>query len=83
MPRNKLLDLNNHLFECIERLNDDNVVGKDLNGEINRSKAVCEISSQIVSVHRLALDGAKLKLNNQGKVSDSFLSLSPVANEEE
>jgi len=32
--RSKLTDLNDHLFAAIERLNDEDVTGKDLQAEI-------------------------------------------------
>jgi hypothetical protein len=37
--KNKLTDLQNHLFELMEKLNDDELVGDDLDQEIKRSEA--------------------------------------------
>jgi len=38
--KNKLIDLNNHLFEQIERLNDDDIMqGDKFEKELQRSKA--------------------------------------------
>lgn len=42
--KNKLVDLNNHLFEQLERLNDDELTDADLEKEIKRSKAMACIS---------------------------------------
>lgn len=61
MPRNKLLDLNNHLFEQLERLNDEELTGEELDKEIERSKAVTQISRVIVDNARLALDAQEFK----------------------
>lgn len=36
MPRNKLTDLNNHLFEQLERLNDGDLEGEELEKEIKK-----------------------------------------------
>jgi hypothetical protein len=58
--KNKLIDLNNHLFAQIERLSDENVKGEELKEEMARSKAVAQIASQIVANGRLALDAQKL-----------------------
>ncbi|WP_445772875.1 hypothetical protein [Shewanella sp.] len=58
--KNKLIDLNNHLFAQIERLSDEAVKGEALKEEMARSKAVAQIASQIVANGRLALDAQKL-----------------------
>lgn len=54
--KNTLMDLNNHLFAQIERLGDENLTGDELKQEIERTKAVTSVASQIVSNGRLALD---------------------------
>lgn len=61
MPRNKLIDLNNHLFEQLERLNDEDLTGEELEKEIERSKAVTQIGRVIVDNARLALDAQEMK----------------------
>ena len=64
--RNKLIDLNNHLFEQIERLNDDELSEEELEKEIKRSKAMEGLSSNIIDNARLALDAEKFKYNSYG-----------------
>lgn len=54
--KNKLIDLNNHLFASLERLSDEGLKGDKLKEEINRSKAISGVSKEIVSNARLALD---------------------------
>lgn len=46
--KNKLKDLNNHLFEQMERLNDDKLKGDDLEREIRRTDSMVKISTQIL-----------------------------------
>lgn len=53
--KNKLIDLNNHLFEQLERLNDDDLKGDQLSQEINRSKAMSNCAAQIINNANLAL----------------------------
>lgn len=57
--KNKLIDLNNHLFEQLERLNDDELTDAELEKEIKRSKAMAGIASNIVANAQLALDSQK------------------------
>lgn len=53
--KNTLADLNNHLFAEMERLSDEELIGEDLNTEIERAKAVSGIAQQIISNGVLAL----------------------------
>jgi hypothetical protein len=57
--KNKLSDLNNHLFAQLERLSDEGVTGKALQEEIERSKAITGVAREIVLNGRLALEAQK------------------------
>ena len=46
--KNTLSDLNNHLFAMLEKLDDDELTGEELETEIKRSEAMAEISEQII-----------------------------------
>lgn len=54
--KNSLTDLNNALFEQLERLSDDEA---DLDKEIKRSKAITDVAKNIVENARLLLDAQK------------------------
>lgn len=54
--KNKLIDLNDHLFMQMERLSDEDLTSEELAKEITRSKAVTNLAAQIVGNARLALD---------------------------
>ena len=69
--KNKLTNLNNHLFEQLERLNDESLKGEKLEEEIKRSQAVSAISKDIVSSASLELSALKLKAEYQGIRSGS------------
>ena len=53
--KNKLVDLNDHLFEQLERLNDEDLTGDKLSEEINRSKAITDVASKIIDNGNLVL----------------------------
>ncbi len=57
--KNKLIDLNNHLFEQLERLNDDELIGDELKQEISRAKSMSGIASAIINNGNLMLNAKK------------------------
>ena len=57
--KNKLTDLNDHLFEQLERLNDDDLTEEGLIKEIQRSKAITEIAKPIIANAELILEAQK------------------------
>ena len=59
--KNKLTDLNDHLFAQLERLGDEDLTGAALDEEISRSKAVSQISKDVVSNATLVLQAEKYR----------------------
>lgn len=57
--KNTLTDLNNYLFESIERLNDDSLDEVALDKEIKRSEAIQGVAKTIIENGRLALQAKK------------------------
>ncbi len=57
--KNKLTDLNNHLFAQLERLSDEELSKDELQMEIERTKAITGVSKEIIGNGRLILDGQK------------------------
>lgn len=58
--KNKLTDLNNHLFAQLERLGDEGLTPDQIETEASRADAIVAVSQQIISTADLALKGAKL-----------------------
>lgn len=72
--KNTLADLNNYLFEAIERLNDDDLDEEQLDREIKRSEAVQKVAKTIIENGTLALN-AKKHLDEYGKGDNVELPL--------
>ena len=69
MPKNKLTDLNNHLFEQLERLNDEDLSEEQLARETKRADAMSKLATQIVNNAKTQVDAAKIYLD-YGKIED-------------
>lgn len=72
--KNTLTDLNNYLFEQLERLQDDNLDEAGLDREIQRSEAVQKVAKTIIDNGTLALQ-AKKHLDEYGQGSDVELPM--------
>lgn len=57
--KNALTDLNNYLFEQLERLNDDELTDDQLDRELKKADAVVKVSEKIIQTGELALKTIK------------------------
>lgn len=64
--KNKLTDLNDHLFAQLERLNDEELKGEALEEEINRSHAITNVAKEIVTNANLVLKAQIAASNSIG-----------------
>lgn len=78
--KNTLTDLNNYLFEAIERLNDDELDEAALEKEIKRSEAVQKIASTIIANGQLVLH-AKKHMDDYGQGGNIEMPMLGVTNE--
>ena len=62
--KNRLIDLNNHLFSQLERLTDENMTPEQIETEVERSEAIVAVSEQIIRNSELSLRAAQLVANH-------------------
>ena len=74
--RNKLEDLNNHLFEEIKRLNDEDLDDEQLAKEVKRADAMAKLATQIVNNAKTQVDAVKVVMEYTGDKRD--LQLIPM-----
>jgi hypothetical protein len=58
--KNKLSDLNDHLFAQLERLSDEDLSPEKIEVEAKRGKAIVQIADQIIKTANIKLQAAKL-----------------------
>lgn len=52
--KNTLSDLNNYLFEQLERLNDDELTEEELERELRKTDSIVKVSEKIIETGELA-----------------------------
>lgn len=57
--RNTLVDLNDYLFLQIERLNDEDLNGEELETELKKSKALSQLAGNVIGAAGLVLEATK------------------------
>lgn len=65
--KNRLTDLNNILFEQLERLTDETLSPEALALELQRTTSVVQVADRIVDTATLQLEGAKLIVQHGAK----------------
>jgi hypothetical protein len=60
MAKNKLSDLNDHLFAQLERLGDETLTAEQISQEAERAEAIVALADRIVDNADLQLRAAKL-----------------------
>lgn len=58
--KNKLTDLNDHLFAQLERLSDEALDQEGLDREVQRTNSIVSVSEQIINNAHIALNAAEL-----------------------
>ena len=63
--KNKLTDLNNHLFAQLERLSDEELTADQIEREVSRTEAIVTVSEQIIRNADLQLKAVTILANHE------------------
>ena len=69
--KNKYIDLHNHLFEQLERLNNEQINPDELKIEVDRSKAMCDVAAKIIDTGKLVLSAEIAIAENNLKINSN------------
>lgn len=72
--KNRLIDLNNHLFSQMERLSEEKLTAEQIEQEVKRSEAIVAVSEQIIRNSDISLKAASLVANH----GDRFKPMLPT-----
>ena len=70
MMKNKLSDLNNYLFEQIEKINDDSLSAEELEKEIKKAETIANIAETIIKNGKLQYKAA-IKAAEYGVINNN------------
>ncbi|MEM1289773.1 MAG: hypothetical protein AAGH60_15600 [Pseudomonadota bacterium] len=79
--KNKLSDLNNHLFAQLERLGQDKLSAEEIENEVKRADAIVALSDQVVGTADLQLKAAKLFAEHGDRVLPQLPMIGKSSNE--
>jgi hypothetical protein len=81
--KNKLADLNNHLFAQLERLSDEALTPEQIEQESKRGEAIVAIADQIIRNADLSFKAATLVANHGDRFRPVLAGLIAPASPEE
>ena len=68
MAKNKITDLNDHLFMQLERLGDESLTTEQIDLECRRADAIVAVSEQVIRSATVSLKAAELIAQNGGEL---------------
>lgn len=77
MVKNRLLDLNNHLFSQLERLTEEGISAEQIEQEVKRSDAIVAVSEQIIRNADLSLKAVALVATHGDRFASALQMISP------
>lgn len=66
--KNKISDLNNHLFSQLERLGDEDLTPEQIEQEVKRGQAIVAVADQLVKSAAIQLAAVKIAVESGYKI---------------
>jgi hypothetical protein len=73
--KNRLIDLNNHLFAQLERLSAEDLTAEQIEQEVKRADAIVDISEQVIRTSDLTLRAVTLVANHGDRLKPMLPSV--------
>lgn len=77
--KNKITDLNDHLFAAMERLSDETLTAEELDREVKRSQAIVAVADKITANHDTAIKATRM-IAEYGDIARPLLPMIGKAN---
>lgn len=77
--KNKMSDLNDHLFAQLERLADEGMSAEQIAQEVSRAGAIVDVADRIAGVADLGLKAARLYADHGAKILPMLPALGATA----
>ena len=79
MARNKLADLNNHLFAQLERLGEEELTVEEIHKEVSRGKAISHLASTVINNAKMQIEAMRLVAHGEYTVNElpEFIGMHP------
>lgn len=68
--KNRISNLNDHLFLTLDRLNDEDLTPEQIEVEATRADAVVKVANKIIETRKVSVDAAKLVYEATGKLPE-------------
>lgn len=75
MTKNNISALKEYLFAQLDAVTNDDLTGSALTAQIQRSKAVSEISKQILEADKITLEATKLYVEHKSALKGSAIGM--------
>ena len=79
MAKNKLSDLNNHLFAQLERLGEEDLTIEEIHKEVERGKTISMLASTVIKSAKITIDSMRLVAHGEYTVNElpEMIGMSP------